>query len=160
METKITSEKENDDSLIKQDKIEFSPEAVKKLVSDTTRDLFDEAFAKDKSGLLTTFGVFASIITFLSVQVQILQNAITFNELVFLSLLTGLILLGFITILQWVTKIWIEKSDGLAVSFLAFIFVIITVLIGFFGYRSINEKNENAVIETGANNLNHENSIK
>ena len=96
-------------------------------------------FKTDKSTLMSIFGVFASIITFLSVEVQILQKAISFDQLIFLSLVLFICLLGFILILEWLIKNWIEESVNKIPITLYFFIVLLFILIIYFGHKSTNQ---------------------
>lgn len=104
----------------------------------------EEKLAKERrdlsSTLLVTFGIFASIVVFLSVQVQILPKATSFNQLAFLSLLLIFSLLSFIVILQWVTKTWIENNLQSGSKYVIGVLIFLVVLLLIFGYGSIREQ--------------------
>lgn len=138
-ELKIIKEeksKENVDNSNKtESNITISKEEVKQIVSDNVRDLL----GKDKSSLVTIFGIFASVLVFLSVQVQILQRAVSFNQLVFLSLLLIVGLLSFVVALQWITKTWIEDKNQDGLDQLVRIIIILVIILLFFGWRAVNE---------------------
>lgn len=102
----------------------------------------EKKIEKDRTSILTIFGIFASLIAFLSVQVQILQKATSFSQLVSLSLILIAGLLCFVLALQWITKTWIE--DNKKSSLIALVIIIVILLAGcfYFGYRSLNDQNE------------------
>jgi cytochrome bd-type quinol oxidase subunit 2 len=125
--------------LVTKDKIlPIVEEAVKIRLSE-----IEKKIEKDRTSILTIFGIFASVIAFLSVQVQILQKATSFSQLVSLSLILIAGLLCFVLALQWITKTWIEDSKKS--SLIALVIIIIVLLGGcfFFGYISLKDGNNN-----------------
>ena len=96
----------------------------------------------DRSSVLTIFGIFASIITFLSVQVQILQKATSFDQLAFLSVLLLFGLVSFTALLQYVTKTWIENNSEKAFYPVYVVILILATLLVVFGIRSTNVKKD------------------
>src|SRR3989338_8443136 len=74
-------------------------------------DKFEERLVTDKSSFMTVFGIFASIVTFLSVEIQIFKNVCDAFKLIGFSfgLLASLLL--FVLALHWIANFWIDKKE-------------------------------------------------
>lgn len=106
---------------------------VLKKISDENQlrlDKFEDKLITDKASLITVFGVFASIVTFLSVEVQILNSVCDPWRLVGFSLIVLTSLLSFIFVLHWIADSWInEKRKPIP----AYLMVFVSVLFGIGG---------------------------
>lgn len=83
-------------------------------LNDTLRDKITEVERKltsDKTSLLTIFWIFASIVTFLSIEVQFIKEVCDFNRLLWISLFILGWFLSFVVALQYLTKSWIENES-------------------------------------------------
>ena len=135
MEQNDLIKKDSEGKLIREDQLTLIvEEAVKVRLGE-----IEKKIEKDRTSILTIFGIFASIIAFLSVQVQILQKATSFTQLISLSLILIAGLLCFVVALQWITHVWIE--GGKKSSLIALVIIIVILLLGcfYFGYRSLSD---------------------
>ena len=96
----------DDDNLI-------TREGVKNIVFEEVRKV-EEKFERDRSSILTIFGIFATILIFVSLEFQIIGQATSLKQLASLSLLAAAGLMGFVVSLQWITKTWIEGNNSQA----------------------------------------------
>ncbi|HGF0779179.1 TPA: hypothetical protein ACF71V_003403, partial [Legionella pneumophila] len=79
------------------------------LITEIVEKKVNEEIAHDKATLFTVFGIFASIVTFTSIEIQILKNTCSFEKITGLSLITLSSLLFFIFILDYIGRSWREE---------------------------------------------------
>lgn len=82
-----------------------------KIVNEIILEMEDK-LATDKTSLISVFGIFASIVTFLSVEIQILKTICSFWKLVGFTLIMLSSLLLFILILDFIWKNWINFKNN------------------------------------------------
>ena len=94
---------------------EISPqitEYVKKEVTKTVKKVVEkkvnQELVHDKATLFTVFGIFASIVTFTSIEIQILKNTCSSSKITGLSLTILSSLLLFIFVLDYIGRSWRE----------------------------------------------------
>ena len=74
------------------------------------RDEFKTYAETDKASLITVFGIFASIISFLTIEFQFLKTCYDLKSIVGFSLILFVLLLGFNTGLDYLIKSRLEKN--------------------------------------------------
>jgi hypothetical protein len=72
-------------------------------------DKFEKSLVTDKASLMTVFGIFASVVTFLSVEIQFLKNVCDPLRLVGFSLVLLASLLSFVWMLHLLANFWINE---------------------------------------------------
>jgi len=147
-ETKLITKKDQDPS-------KYISKEAQLVITQEMRELerrLEEKFSKDKSSLLTIFGIFASLVTFLLIEVQILKNICDFWRLFGFSFFILGGLLTFVFILQYLTKSWIENDNSIEIGSLfrhpktwrinisVVLALIVIILLFLFGYKIIKEK--------------------
>lgn len=100
----------------------------------------------DRSSLFTVFGIFASIIIFLTVEVQILQKAESLVALTFLSLVTVTGLLSFLSLYHYITTTFADKNRKHSLYVVVGVLVLLiiaTCITAFFAFKtnSVNQFN-------------------
>ncbi|MBU0455854.1 MAG: hypothetical protein KKA99_03660 [Gammaproteobacteria bacterium] len=89
---------------------------------DKLEEVFEKRLATNTTNLITVFGIFASIVTFLSIEIQIFKNVCDPFRLLGFSLVVLASLLSFIFILHLIASFWInEKAKEYPKSILVFI---------------------------------------
>ncbi len=83
----------------------LSPE-LQNAISDTVKEEIKKEIAVDKASLFTVFGIFASIVTFVSVEIQILKTICDFWNVAGFSLIFLASLLMFILLLDYIGRGW------------------------------------------------------
>lgn len=117
---------------------------------------FEERLVTDKTSLMTVFGIFASVVTFLSVEIQIFKNICDPLKLVgFTFVLLGS-LLSFILILHWIANFWLDKKE---IKFPTgpTIFILVLFVIGIFSFQVGRDEvscKENMIFERYSNDFN------
>lgn len=147
--------KEKKDNIIFESGAEYgySPhERIDKLDEKLERrfDKFEDKTLTDKATLLTVFGIFASIVTFLSLEVQILKTVCSFGKIFGLSLIFLSVLLIFNVLLHYIAQTWINSKNKyfpLAI----FIFSISLFLIGTIASAFGNENKCNNTVASDEN---------
>lgn len=107
---------------------EIKSDSASKLLSrqdekiDKLEDVFEKRLSANTTNLITVFGIFASIVTFLSIEIQIFKNICDPYRLLGFSLVILASLLSFIFILHLIASFWInEKAKEYPKSILVFI---------------------------------------
>lgn len=73
-------------------------------------DRFEDRLITDKASLITVFGIFASIVAFLSIEIQILKTICAYWKVAGFSLIILASLLSFVLILHFIGQTW-AKND-------------------------------------------------
>lgn len=95
------------------DAITLSVEAeVKKQTDIKVEAEVKKQVAMDKNSLFTVFGLFASVVTFISVEVQILKSACSSFTLAWLSLIMLWWLWMFIVLIDYIGKWWRNRENN------------------------------------------------
>jgi ABC-type multidrug transport system fused ATPase/permease subunit len=112
----------------KKELTEIKSDSASKLLSrqdekiDRLEDIFEKRLSTNTTNLITVFGIFASIVTFLSIEIQIFKNICDPFRLLGFSLVILASLLSFIFILHLIASFWInEKAKEYPKSILVFI---------------------------------------
>lgn len=123
-----TSEDDKYSSESKTEPTILSENDAKKFILDNINEQIRKEIATDKASLFTVFGVFASIVTFLSVEIQILMrfddpwNSSGFSLIILASLLI------FITLLDYIGRGWRDDSTQQLKNFPWVLFAITTLI--------------------------------
>lgn len=128
---------------------------------------YDAKQALEKSNLITVFGVFASIVTFLSVEIQILKTISSYWSLLGFSIIMLSSLLMFVLILNYLGQMWIKEEiksifQDSVFRFLCFLFIVGLIISGIGYWTTSNEhKFEDRIhqIEIKLNLLSDESNI-
>jgi len=80
------------------------------LIGQTVKDKISEEISVDKASLFTVFGIFASIVTFVSVEIQILKVICDFWNIAGFSMIVLSSLLMFILLLDYIGRGWRDDS--------------------------------------------------
>lgn len=110
-----------------------SKKSVDVEIQDKRIDLLEDRIEKElkssNNNLLMVFGIFASMIAFLSFEVQILKQVCDGQALLGLSLIMAGVLLLFLCLLYWVATSWIGEGSRPNKSFgISLVVVILIVL--------------------------------
>lgn len=73
-------------------------------------DGFEKRLITDKASLITVFGIFASIVTFLSVEIQAFKNICDPVKLLGFSVIILASLLSFVFVLHLIANFWINEK--------------------------------------------------
>lgn len=107
---KITTGSEGDSDKLVSGKdnpvIQVDENELKELVRDHVKDEIQKEIKFDKASLFTVFGIFASIVTFVSIEIQILKTLCDFWNVVGFSIFVLASLLTFILILDYIGRGW------------------------------------------------------
>lgn len=143
------SEKEKIVSPAEKAKIDTKATIVYETMVDRIK-ILEKKFETDKTSLLMVFGIFASIVTFLSIEIQILKNICDFYRLLWFSLYILWALLSFIFVLQYIIKSWIENDkttswkDFIKNPSIIITLFVVFLLLGFWYYNmSLSNESEN-----------------
>ena len=106
--------------------------------------------------------MFATLVTFVLIEVSILKNASNFFELSSLSLILAGCLLGFVILLDILSSRWVRKQEikkqSSWILILPVVFVISGVVLGSYGYKVTNRTDEKIQgMENRINDLETEN---
>ncbi len=129
---------ENSDKSFQSEKMpkitELSPEEIKSLIKDDVKnhiekiiDKFENKLANDKFNFIPVFGIFVSIVAFLSFQIQIYKNFYSTEKIIGVSLVILGSLLAFNLLLNYFSILWIDKKSKITTEF--FLISIITFFI-------------------------------
>jgi len=77
---------------------------------DKLEDTFEKRLATNTTNLITVFGIFASIVTFLSIEIQIFKNICDPLRLLGFSLIVLASLVSFIFLLHVIANFWINEK--------------------------------------------------
>src|SRR3989338_10490899 len=77
---------------------------------DKLEDTFEKSLATKTRNLITGFGIFASIVTFLSIEIQIFKNICDPLRLLGFSLIVLASLISFIFVLHVIANFWINEK--------------------------------------------------
>lgn len=112
----------------KKELMEVTSDSASKFLSnqgeriDKLEDTFEKRLSTNTTNLITVFGIFASIVTFLSIEIQIFKNICDPSRLLGFNLIVLASLLSFILILHLIASSWInEKAKEYPKSILVFI---------------------------------------
>lgn len=127
---------------------------MKILVSDTVKEEIKKEIAVDKASLFTVFGIFASIVTFVSVEIQILKTICDIWNIAGFSLIILASLLMFILLLDYIGRGWRKDPEikfPLGISLFAMIFL----ATGFLSASFANEQQcrDNSIYQRYENNF-------
>ena len=118
---------------------EVTEENISEIVSNYVKKEIEKEIAVDKASLFTVFGVFASIVTFVSVEIQILKIICDFWNIAGFSLIILASLLMFILLLDYIGRGWRNECKIKFPWFLT-IFIIIIFLGGVILANLANEQ--------------------
>lgn len=123
---------------------------------DKLEDTFEKRLATNTTNLITVFGIFASIVTFLSIEIQIFKNICDPLRLLGFSLIVLASLVSFIFVLHVIANFWInEKAKEYPKIIIAFIllFFIGGIALFFTGKDEASCK-ENFIFQRYSNDFN------
>lgn len=119
-------------------------EIGKSEVFEDAKKEIDKQVQTDKASLITVFGIFASIISFLTIEFQFLKNLCSFEKILGFTLVLFALLLGFNIVLDYLVKSRFDKNIPkpsiyyiIFISFLLFMGIIIT----FYGNEEVCKDN-------------------
>ena len=124
---------------------------------DKLEDTFEKRLATNTTNLITVFGIFASIVTFLSIEIQIFKNICDPLRLLGFSLIVLASLVSFIFVLHVIANFWInEKTKEYPKIIIAFIllFFIGGIVLFFIGNDEVSCK-ENFIFQRYSNDFNN-----
>ncbi|MFA5829314.1 MAG: hypothetical protein WC843_02360 [Candidatus Gracilibacteria bacterium] len=119
-------------------------------------DKFEKRLVTDKASLMTVFGIFASVVTFLSVEIQFLKNVCDPLRLVGFSLILLASLLSFVWILHLIANYWINEKVKDHPKLLVFFIFLLFVFGGWLLFAGKDEIScrENFLYEKYSNDFN------
>lgn len=74
-------------------------------------DTYEQRIATDKASIISVFGVFASVVAFVSFEIQAFKTLCTYSKLAGFTLILLGSLLTFNLILHYLAKTWVGKDD-------------------------------------------------
>jgi len=103
------------------------------LIKDHVKDEIQREIKFDKASLFTVFGIFASIVTFVSIEIQILKTLCDFWNIIGFSIIILACLLTFILILDYIGRGWRNdfKMEIKQFPWILMIFIILLFATGF-----------------------------
>lgn len=120
-----------------------------------------EELSRDKISFITVSGIFLAVFTFISIEIQILKYLCSVEKIIGFSLLIGVILIGFIFLLDVIARNWVfnNKSNSFSLKdllsikffsakFISFdvirhlIFVVIILSLFVYGVKMLNGSDE------------------
>lgn len=106
---------------------------LKGLIKDHVKDEIQREIKFDKASLFTVFGIFASIVTFVSIEIQILKTLCDFWNVIGFSIIILACLLTFILILDYIGRGWRNdfKMEIKQFPWILMIFIILLFATGF-----------------------------
>ena len=107
---------------------------LKVLVKDHVKSEIQKEIKFDKASLFTIFGIFASIVTFVSIEIQILKTLCDFWNVIGFSIIILASLLTFILILDYIGRGWRNdfKLEIKQFPWILMIFIVLLFATGFF----------------------------
>lgn len=124
---------------------------------DKLEDTFETRLATNTTNLITVFGIFASIVTFLSIEIQIFKNICDPLRLLGFSLIVLASLISFFFVLHVIANFWInEKTKEYPKIIIVFIllFFIGGIILFFIGNDEVTCK-ENFIFQRYSNDFNN-----
>lgn len=125
-----------------------SKDELKVIVKDHVKDEIQKEIKYDKASLFTVFGIFASIVTFVSIEIQILKTLCDFWNVVGFSIIILASLLSFILILDYIGRGWRNdfRLELKQFPWILMIFIILLFATGFistsFSTKEVSCKDE------------------
>lgn len=115
---------------------------TQQLISEIVEDKVNSELKHDKATLFTVFGIFASIVTFTSVEIQILKATCSFWKITGLSLIMLSSLLCFIFVLDYIGRTWREELSKQLKLFPWHLLIIVSAIffVGIFSSTFGNEQ--------------------
>lgn len=128
--------------------IDVAKEDFLKTAKIEAREEITKQVQADKASIITVFGIFASIISFLTIEFQFLRTVCSFEKLIGFSLILGSLLLSFNLALDYLVKSRTDTKTPKPSIFFC-IFVTALFILGIFFIYSGNEEicKENKVYE-------------
>jgi len=116
-----------------QQSFQVSEKEWKEFISNHVRDEIQKEIKFDKASLFTVFGIFASIVTFVSIEIQILRTVCDFWNVVGFSIISLGSLLTFILILDYIGRGWRNefKLEVKQFPWILMIFIVLLFVVGF-----------------------------
>jgi len=116
-----------------QQSFQVSEKEWKEFVSNHVKDEIQKEIKFDKASLFTVFGIFASIVTFVSIEIQILRTVCDFWNVVGFSIISLGSLLTFILILDYIGRGWRNefKLEVKQFPWILMIFIVLLFIVGF-----------------------------
>lgn len=112
-------------------------EELKRWIRDQVREKVEKEVKFDKASLFTVFGIFASIVTFVSIEIQFLKTICDFWNVVGFSFIILASLLSFILILDYIGRGW-RNDFKLEIRQFPWILMIFIILLFATGFISTN----------------------
>ena len=109
-------------------KISLTEDQIKWLVSDHVKTAVQQEIATDKATLFTVFGIFASIVTFVSVEIQILKSICSIWNILGFSLVILASLLLFLLMLDYIWRWWRNSFKDEVNKFPWIILILIVII--------------------------------
>jgi hypothetical protein len=104
-------DKNNKDITTKSDSVvSLNEDKLNEIVTDRVKKAVASEISADKASLFTVFGVFASIVTLISVEIQMLKTLCSFWDVIGFSLILLAALLIFILLLDHIGRGWRDDS--------------------------------------------------
>jgi hypothetical protein len=119
--------------------INILKENVKQLRSELLET--KRSFSSDKISLITVLGIFVSIFTFISVEIQVLKYICDFYKIVGFTFILPAILMIFVVTLDYVARSWIDNNSQIAYKKICLVLVVIFILM-FVGIYFIQESKQ------------------
>ncbi len=101
----------------------------------------------DKISIITVLGIFVSIFTFISVEVQILRYICDFNKIIGLTLIIPAVLIIFCCSLDYLARLWIYDKNN-SFNYRIFIILIISIALMVTGLILIKNSNQTWMCKT------------
>jgi hypothetical protein len=139
---KITKDEEGKKVVSGEEKqgVQVSEKEWKEFVLNNVREEIQKEIKFDKASLFTVFGIFASIVTFVSVEIQILKILCDIWNLVGFSIIILASLLTFILILDYIGRGWrndfkleVKQFPWILIGFIILLFIVGFISISFSG---------------------------
>ena len=121
---------------------QVSEKEWKDFVSSHVKEEIQKEIKFDKASLFTVFGIFASIVTFVSVEIQILKILCDVWDIIGFSIIILASLLTFILILDYIGRGWRNdfKLEIKQFPWILMIFILSLFLVGFISIRFSNKE--------------------
>ena len=141
---KLTKQGEEPEVLNKEWVSKQIGDAKKKVLSDAKEEIAKQVQI-DKASLITVFGIFASIISFLTIEFQFLRTVCSFQKVLGFTMILSSMLLNFNIVLDYLIKSRIDKKTPKPNMY--FVFYIVSILavgivFSLFGNEQLCKENE------------------